>query len=109
MLPATTETPSTTNEPLLEPLTREERESLQELSVQAFGLPNKWQKLLKKGELEPAKIITANGDAFDGKRLKRFTVQQVKEKMEKILSDRLKELEEAAKKAEEKVDANPNS
>lgn len=94
-------------EPLLEPLTREEREEIKALSIKAYGKSSAYQKLLKKGELVPAKATTADGAPIDVKRVEYFTIQKVKERMEKIIADNLEAAaNEAAKRKKEAESAN---
>lgn len=86
----------TTTEALTEPLTRKEREEMNELSTQAYGKRLQWQKMLRKGELRPETAQTSGGDSIAVRRLHHFTVNEIKLTMQKILVERA----EAAAKAE---------
>lgn len=86
---------------LTEPLTRNEREEMQKLSTDAYGKPSVWQKMLRKGELRPAKTYTSAGDPIDVKRLHHFTVNEIKLTMQKIVTDREEAAKVAAAKREE--------
>jgi len=85
-------------EVLTEPLTREEREAMNALSTEVYGKKLAWQKMLRKGEYRPTTIQTSHGDALPIKQLHRFTVNEIRLTMKKILAER----EEAAKVAEAK-------
>lgn len=96
-----TEVVTTTEDALLEPLTRAEREEMKALSKQAYGKLYAFQKLLKKGELKEADAKTNNGDPIKVKVVEYFTIQQIKDKMTKIVADNVAALAaEEAKKAE---------
>lgn len=86
---------TTTQEPLLEPLTRKEREEMHALSTAAYGKRLQWQKMLRKGEYKPESTYTSNGDALQVRRLHHFTVNEIRVTMQKVLKER----EEAANKA----------
>lgn len=81
---------------LLEPLTRLEREEIKVLSLIAFGNSNQWNKLLKNGEKYKTRDLTRNGDPIEVTKVKYFTIQQIKEKMEAILKDREEQQAKAA-------------
>lgn len=90
---------------LVAPLTRNEREDMNALSTEAYGKRLEWQKLLRKGELRPGRIVPNSGKGFlDIKRLHHFTVNEVKLKMEKILTD-CAEAREAAQRAKAEAGA----
>lgn len=80
--------PEVDENPLLEPLTRQEREEMKELSAKAYGKSGQWQKMLRKGELRPGTWRANSGKLMEGKILHNFTVNEIKKTMEKILADR---------------------
>lgn len=86
---ATEQAPEVDENPLLEPLTRQEREEMKELSNRAYGKSGQWQKMLRKGELRPGTWRASSGQLMEGKILHHFTVNEIKKTMEKIVADRL--------------------
>lgn len=80
---------------LTEPLTRNEREEMKKLSLDAYGKQGAWQKMLNKGELRPGTAYTNAGDQVNVKKLHHFTVNEIKLTMQKVITER----EEAAKVA----------
>lgn len=95
-------------EKYIEPLMREEREELNELSLKAYGKRLEWQKVLRRGELKPEVTQTANGDSVTIKRLHHLTVNDVALKMEKILTDREEQAKKAAEEAANKAKGEEN-
>lgn len=79
-------------------MTRNEREAMNDLSLQVFGRKSYWQKLLRKGELYEDDAMTANGTPIKVKRLKYLTVEDILAKMKQQIESRK---EAAAKAAEE--------
>ena len=93
------------------PLSKQEREELNALSVQAYGKHTRWQQLLRNGEYKVVTDVTRNGDPIQVKRLQHFTLNQIFSTMKKIVADNetaiAKAKEEAEKKrTDERVDAN---
>ena len=69
------------------PLTRQEREGMHELSIKAYGKRLAWQKMLRKGELREAVDTTQNGDPIKLKKLHHFTMKEIYDNMNKIITD----------------------
>lgn len=92
------------NEAFTEPLTKEERDFMGDLSAQAYGNRNKWQKLLRKGDWKQETPVTSNGMRMRVSRKVWLTVQDVKAKMEEIIANDEKAQLEAETKNLEKVD-----
>lgn len=85
-------------------MTRQEREAMNDLSLQVFGRKSYWQKLLRKGELYEADDMTSNGTPIKVKKLKYLTVEDILAKMKQQIETRkeaaVKAAEEAVKQAE---------
>jgi hypothetical protein len=81
-----------------EPLTREEREFMNDLSYKAYGAKNQWKKLLKSGELKEENVLSNKSNKpMIVKRVYHLTVDQIRIMMEKVISDK----EIAAEKAKQ--------
>ena len=85
----------------VEPLTRAEREELNELSLKAYGRKLAWQKMVRKGELKEETAMTSGGQPIKVKRLHQISVDEAVKRMQNVLKER----EEQAKKAAEEAAA----
>jgi hypothetical protein len=81
-------------------LSREERESLNALSLEVYGKRLQWQKMMQKGQLKPTVSTDSSGKAISVMRMHHFTVEEIHKTMSQILTDR-----ESAKKAAESTSA----
>jgi hypothetical protein len=81
------------------PLTRQEREGMNKLSTEAYGKRLQWQKMLRKGELRDAADMTQNGDPIKVKKLHHFTLREIFNNMNKIVTDNAIAAATAAAKA----------
>ena len=88
-----------TEDALMAPLTRKERDLMDDLSVQAYGRKKQWRKMLSKGEFRKEDSVTGNGKSISVMRLHHFTLQEIHNTMVEIL----KKNEDARKAAEAKA------
>jgi len=87
---------------------RIEREQLNELSLKVYGKAGEWRKLVKKGEFKEENDFTSGGKGIKVKRWHPITADEVKVRMEKILTDRETEAKKAAEEAVQKAKGEEN-
>ena len=85
------------------PLTRTERQGMDQLSIEAYGKRLEWQKKLNRGEKRPEVGTTAAGDPISLKRLHYFTLQEIYDNMVKIIAENKAAAEKARAEAAAKV------
>lgn len=80
-------------------MTRDEINTLCDLSLQVYGRKYEWQKMIKKGEMVETEHMSARGTPLKIKTIKHLTVNDVLDKMLKLVNDK----KEAATKAAEEA------
>jgi predicted regulator of Ras-like GTPase activity (Roadblock/LC7/MglB family) len=77
-------------------MTYKERQEMNALSKELYGVSSRWQKTLRKGELEPAMVQTSSGKTMMVKVAKTLTEKEVKDNMSAELQKRKDDIIKAA-------------